>query len=161
MSFGGSSYKNHKSGRRDLNPGLLAPKASALAGLRYAPILDWDATIYCYIPFKRCEYNVKDEYPSSNKRSNPVDKRSNPADKTDHNPLDAPRVHHRLFAVKPALSYADTRPVNPTPSSDSHSFPRFHLHTADMPHPAWPRGKGCARLLQTGAGILHLPAAVL
>lgn len=27
----------HKSGRRDLNPGLLAPKASALAGLRYAP----------------------------------------------------------------------------------------------------------------------------
>ena len=27
------------SGRRDLNPGPLAPKASALAGLRYAPIL--------------------------------------------------------------------------------------------------------------------------
>ena len=27
----------NKSGRRDLNPGLLAPKASALAGLRYAP----------------------------------------------------------------------------------------------------------------------------
>ena len=27
-----------ESGRRDLNPGLLAPHASALAGLRYAPI---------------------------------------------------------------------------------------------------------------------------
>jgi hypothetical protein len=26
------------SGRRDSNPGPLAPKASALAGLRYAPI---------------------------------------------------------------------------------------------------------------------------
>ena len=42
---GTASFK--KSGRRDLNPGPLAPKASALAGLRYAPI---------YIMV--CEYNA-------------------------------------------------------------------------------------------------------
>jgi hypothetical protein len=29
---------SHESGRRDSNPGPLAPKASALTGLRYAPI---------------------------------------------------------------------------------------------------------------------------
>ena len=33
------------SGRRDLNPGLLAPKASALAGLRYAPIASLNYTV--------------------------------------------------------------------------------------------------------------------
>ena len=77
MSFGGSSYKNHKSGRRDLNPGLLAPKASALAGLRYAPIfiLESDSLLsklQGQVPvlhmIKRREYNAKDEHPSSNKR---------------------------------------------------------------------------------------------
>ena|SRR6266545_3100078 len=31
-------YPEHLSGRRDSNPGPLAPKASALTGLRYAPI---------------------------------------------------------------------------------------------------------------------------
>ena len=30
--------RDFESGRRDLNPGLLAPHASALAGLRHAPI---------------------------------------------------------------------------------------------------------------------------
>jgi hypothetical protein len=29
------------SGRRDSNPGPLAPKASALAGLRYAPMISF------------------------------------------------------------------------------------------------------------------------
>jgi hypothetical protein len=37
------------SGRRDLNPGLLAPKASALAGLRYAPNTLQIAILFAFV----------------------------------------------------------------------------------------------------------------
>ncbi len=70
------------SGRRDLNPGPLAPKASALAGLRYAPYFH-----------QVCEYNALDENPSS--------------DITDDNTALASRGAFCLLAIRTAFAHSD------------------------------------------------------
>ena len=53
------------------------------------------------LPVKLCEYNAKDEDPSSDKRSNPVDKTAN-------NAAHASPGKYSMHTVKPANSHIHT-----------------------------------------------------
>ena len=111
----GSSASARQSGRWDLNPGPLAPKASALAGLRHAPKLH--------------EYNAKDEYPSSN---------------SHYGQHSAPRLASRMFQFKrePPHSNSDTLTRHPDPNGDLHPHPGAsdaNGHTPSLSYRTWSR----------------------
>jgi hypothetical protein len=82
-----------------------------------------------------CEYNAKDEYPSS-------DKRSNPADNIAHIPACVSRDNHRLF-VKSANSQHSVS-VNFYSSGNiyvhSDRYANSHRHAIGLPYSARPRG---------------------
>jgi hypothetical protein len=107
-------------GAPGFEPGAPCSQSKCATGLRYAPIfnlsrLESDSLLSAVTgassltPYGHqvCEYNAKDEYPSSNKRSNS-------ADKTACDAAFVARASHSLYTVNSPnfYSYTHTRSGN-------------------------------------------------
>jgi hypothetical protein len=122
-------------GALGFEPRASCSQSKRAAGLRYAPK-------YTALRAAGCEYNAKDDNPSSDKRSTP---QNGSADKTACAAAYAFRGTLCVFALKSAGAHASAAFANRLagPSTDSCTFTisHFHNHTIGVSHSSWSCGR--------------------